>query len=215
MTTSYPIAGSPDNIGIMADSHGRVGTLTTGIDLLKSLGCRLLYHLGDICDTAQPETADKCTRIIQDNGILAVKGNNEHSLAINYAGQPDNRISGSVAEFLGGLPLVRTHPGAIMAHSLPFEKELGLSTMVRIVEPAAAEFYFSQYPGEILFRGHSHTPEIIYKDTNKTLVTEPLGIGKAIDLKECRPCIVTCGALMDNLCLIWNTKEDWIVVLTI
>ncbi len=197
----------------MADSHGRINALATGIDLLKNLGCRLLYHLGDICDTGRPETAAACTRLIRENGILAVKGNNEHALAVNYSGQKDSPITQEVADFLGALPLVRTRPGAVLAHSLPFERELGLSAMVRIIEPVAAEFYFAQHPRDVLFRGHSHTPEIIRRKSGGGIATDPLPAGETVSLQDIRPCIITCGALMDNLCLLWNSRADWIHVL--
>ena len=64
-------------IGIMADSHGDPQSIASGADYLVRRGCIEIYHLGDICDTNQPNTADRCVSVIKHHGIRAVRGNND------------------------------------------------------------------------------------------------------------------------------------------
>ncbi len=198
-----------DRIGVMADSHGRPEALEAGISTLRARGCSVLYHLGDICDSAYPENTAACVKIIERNGVLAVKGNNEHTVSINYVDRDDGAVSSSTAVYLGRLPLVRELPGAVFCHSLPFEAELGLSAMVRMMEPAAAIHFGRLYPGRVLFRGHSHQPEIIRCRANRA-EAEAIPRDLPLELASARPCVVTCGALTDGLSLIWHTREDWV-----
>jgi predicted phosphodiesterase len=196
-------------VGIMADSHGRVNALSAGISLLRRQGCDTLYHLGDICDSAYPDTTRDCLALIAEHHVLAVKGNNEHAIAVNLQDHEDDPGAILLASFLERLPLVRNHEEALLAHSLPFENELGLSAMVRVMEPLAANLFFKMYPGGVLFRGHSHTPEIIYSRDGRA-ATRSIPVDETISLADLRPCVVTCGALMDGLCLVWDPAGDWI-----
>ena len=193
----------------MADSHGQARALSAGVSVLKHQGCETIYHLGDICDSTYPDSTRICLDIIQEHHVLAIKGNNEHTIAVNMKDRTDDPQAASLGAFLSQLPLVRSCNGAVFAHSLPFEKELGLSAMVRIMEPLAAELFFRMYPGDVLFRGHSHTPELVFSHEGKA-ITRSIPAGEKIFLTELRPCVVTCGALMDGLCLLWNSREDWI-----
>jgi len=49
-------------IGIMSDSHGKPAKIISALDLFKAGNCRPIFHLGDICDSTHPETAEDCTR---------------------------------------------------------------------------------------------------------------------------------------------------------
>jgi predicted phosphodiesterase len=193
----------------MADSHGRVSALSGGLSTLKSHGCDVLYHLGDICDSAYPETTRACVAVIAAHRVLAVKGNNEHAIAVNLQDHEDDPEAMLMASFLEQLPLVRTRHSAVFAHSLPFENELGLSAMVRVMEPLAAGLFFRMFPNDVLFRGHSHTPEIVYS-RNGRAATRSIPLDEPVFLADIRPCVVTCGALIDGLCLMWDTDRDCI-----
>ena len=200
---------TPGRVGVMADSHGQVRALAAGIAMLQGQGCDTLYHLGDICDSAYPDTTRDCLALIAEHHVLAVKGNNEHTIAVNFQDYEDDPEAILLASFLERLPLVRSYESAVFAHSLPFENELGLSAMVRIMEPLAANLFFNMYPGQVLFRGHGHTPEIIYPRDGRA-ATRSLPVDETIPLADLRPCVVTCGALMDGLCLVWDPAGDWI-----
>jgi predicted phosphodiesterase len=66
-----------DLIGIMADSHGKSETIEAAIELLKNRKCDRIYHLGDVCDSAHPETAHTCVHPLQINNVVTIKGNND------------------------------------------------------------------------------------------------------------------------------------------
>jgi len=192
---TQPMAGGKNHessgpVGIMADSHGRVGALLAGVSVLKNQGCEVLYHLGDICDSACAETTRECLAVIAEHHVLAVKGNNEHAIAVNFQDHKDDAEAILLASYLEQLPLVRTIAGAVLAHSLPFEDELGLSAMVRVMDPLAASLFFRKFPGEVLFRGHSHTPEIIYSRDGRP-ATRSIPVDEA-------------------LCLVWDPDNDLI-----
>ncbi|MDY6906135.1 MAG: metallophosphoesterase family protein [Thermodesulfobacteriota bacterium] len=193
----------PAMIGIMADSHGNVDALQSAVTFFKRAGCRALFHLGDVCDSTLPETTAPCVAIIQDSNVLAVKGNNEHTVSVNA---PDDGDS-TIPLFLGRLPIIRSLPGAVFAHSLPFEKELGLSAMIRAINDDAARMFFRQYPDSVLFRGHSHAPVLMF-EKNGAIQSIPISTAKPVTIASLRPCIITAGALTDGLCMIWDTVAD-------
>ena len=76
----------------MADSHGDPEAIDNGALYLKDKGCTALYHLGDICDATCLKSADSCVAQVRNHGIVAVKGNNDHTLAIDARGRSDGGI---------------------------------------------------------------------------------------------------------------------------
>ncbi|RPJ15288.1 MAG: metallophosphoesterase [Desulfobacteraceae bacterium] len=191
------------SIGIMADSHGMPETITGAVGLFRREDCRLIYHLGDICDSAHPETADSCAGILRANNVTAVKGNNDHAISANH---PGVKISEETIGYLSALPLVAEYGEALFTHSLPFAEKLGLSCMIRGIGRDEAALFFNEHPGKILFRGHGHSPEIISKEDGKIAVRSILP-GDNTDLVGRFPCIITCGSLAEGFCMIWKPGE--------
>ncbi|RPH50917.1 MAG: hypothetical protein EHM85_08655 [Desulfobacteraceae bacterium] len=190
------------SIGIMADSHGKPDTIAAAVDLFKSEKCPYIYHLGDICDSGCPETAGQCVSIIKANKVEAVKGNNDHAISVN---RPES-ISDEIILYLNNLPLVISYRKALFAHSLPFAEMLGLSCMIRGMGEDEAALFFKEYPGKILFRGHSHSPEIISRESGKMVVRSILP-GENTELAGRIPCVITCGSLASGYCMIWKPGE--------
>lgn len=95
-----------------------------------------------------------------------------------------------------------------MAHSLPFEKELGLACMVGAMTHDYARIFLRSFGDCILFRGHSHSPEIIWQDCDGRVASDNIPLEQTIVITERLPCIVTCGALDHNLCLLWSTANS-------
>ena len=56
-------------IGIMADSHGQIDAIRDALAVFDELGCGSIYHLGDVCDSAYPETANACIQLLQDRQV--------------------------------------------------------------------------------------------------------------------------------------------------
>jgi hypothetical protein len=191
----------------MADSHGDAGRICAAIALFQHQRCGRIYHLGDICDSLRPETADACIRPLQSANVIALRGNNDHSLLANQQGRPTIDISGGSLKFLESLPLKKSFCGAVLVHSLPFTDELGLSSMVGALGAADANRFFESSGPRLLFRAHGHSPELMWRRKGQP-GTRSLLAGEIVDLGSYRPCIVTCGALMDGFCLIWKPVQD-------
>ena len=191
----------------MADSHGDPGAIAAGALFLKRQGCTALYHLGDICDATRWKTADACVAQVRAHGIVGVKGNNDHTLAVDARGRSDGGIRRATVAFLEGLPLYLDVGNATMVHSRPFVRRLGLSAMIGVMGKREAEDFFRESPDGLLFRGHSHKPEMIDRRENETRFSS-LGAGQTIELTGYRPCIVTCGALTSGFVMLWEPGQD-------
>ncbi len=202
-------------IGIMADSHGESDKIAAALDFLFERGCDGLYHLGDICDSTHPGTAEACVRPLIDSGTLAIKGNNDHQIEVNNRsrganpGHREDLIPRDVLEFIQELPLVRSCQHALFTHSLPFARELGLSSMVGTMGEVELNWFFSAHPRGMLFRGHSHAPELIFKQ-NHRIITRALQPGRKYNISDQLPAVVTCGALTGRFCMIWMPQKGTI-----
>ena len=191
-----------ETIGIMADSHGDADTLAAAIRFFTARGCRRMVHLGDICDSVTCERSEACVRLIRENRVLAVKGNNDHAVANSRILQENGCISAGTAAFLEGLPLQVEMARALFVHSRPFSDVLGLSAMTGDIEPADAARFLDRCPGRVLFRGHGHTPRAIRLTETRRTTLQPAP-GDRLQLEEGKAWIVTCGALFNGLCMIW------------
>lgn len=195
-------------LGIMADSHGEQDKIVAALTFLSEKGCDGLYHLGDICDSAHPGTAEACVRPLLESKVMAIKGNNDHQIDVNNRprganpGHQDAMIPRDILEFIQELPLVRSCHYALFTHSLPFARELGLSSMVGTMGEMELNHFFSIEPGGILFRGHNHYPELVYKQDHR-IISRRLQPDRKYKIRDRLPCVVTCGALTDRFCMIW------------
>lgn len=201
-------------IGIMADSHGRSQSLARALFFFKEHGCETLYHLGDICDSAHPETADRCVDLLRESNAFGIKGNNDHQVVVNHEGRQPAQPASTTIEYLQHLPMAIELGNIVMAHSLPFIKERGLSSMVGAMGPNEAGLFFETYPGRVLLRGHSHHPEIL-RHRKHRLVTDKIAPGKALQLEEITPCIITCGALDQGFLMMWKPDKQTLTCHTI
>jgi predicted phosphodiesterase len=197
------LSSSSPYIGIIADSHGDPEIISIAVDFFRTRGCSRIIHLGDICDSFRPETCDPCIHILKTNNIAAVKGNNDHVLEINQSPQPNPIVSRESLSFLKRLPATLSSDRMIFAHSLPFFDDLGISCITKIMGEPEIRRFFSQTDFTILFRGHNHAPEIVWKQ-EQGIGFRDLPPGEHMYLKPHLPCIVTCGALTEGLGMIWD-----------
>ena len=196
-------------IGIMADSHGQVAPIRDALAVFDDAGCRSIYHLGDVCDSNHPETANACMRFLQDRRVQTIKGNNDQAIVANHIDREKSPVPPEVLRALKKLELVKYYQKAMFIHSLPFIQELGLSSMIGAMGRMEITRFCNDFPGKILFRGHSHSPEIAWLQRQQ-VKAQPLAAGLKLNLSKKIPCVVTCGALTRGLCMIWNPEEDWI-----
>jgi predicted phosphodiesterase len=193
-------------IGIMADSHGQVHNIARALSFFKRHDCDHIYHLGDICDSAHPETADPCVNLLRQNSIFGIKGNNDHLVVVNHRDRQQAHPSSTTLAYLENLPLVVEKGDIIMTHSLPFVKERGLSSMVGVLGHNEAALFFRTCPRKVLFRGHSHHPELLRQD-HQNLRVDKIRPGEIIRIKDIKPGIITCGALDHGFMMIWNRGD--------
>lgn len=214
MTTINSQSNSVSRIGVMADSHGQVGAIAAALNVFLSRGCQRIYHLGDVCDSVHPETADACVRPLVESGVLAIKGNNDHTIVANLQGNDQTGISVKTASFLRQLPLREEYEKAVFVHSLPFVDELGLASMLGVMGDNECRQFFETNPRGILFRGHSHSPELRWAGSGKIRMRK-LEAGDIVDLENRLPCVVTCGALTRGLCMIWRTDRNSVEIISL
>ena len=193
----------------MADSHGQVAPIRDALAVFDDVGCRSIYHLGDVCDSSHPETASACMGLLQDRGVQTLKGNNDQAIVANHIDREESPVPPEVLGALQRLELVKYYQQAMFIHSLPFIQELGLSSMIGAMGRMEITRFCNDFPEKILFRGHSHNPEIAWLQRQQ-VNAQPLAVGLKLNLAEKIPCVVTCGALTRGLCMIWNPEEDWI-----
>jgi len=194
-------------IGIMADSHGQPETISAALGMLTDIDCRSIYHLGDVCDSTRPETAEACLGLLKDPHVMIIKGNNDHAIVANHIDQARPPVSPEILQYLRNLPLVKYHLNAIFTHSLPFVRELGLSSMIGDMGDRETHRFFKEFPDRVIFRGHSHSPEIVWLQGHQ-IARRSIVAGEKIELTEKSPCVVTCGALTRGLCMVWNPEEN-------
>jgi len=191
------------SIGLITDSHGQVAQLSQAINYLKEKECGEIIHLGDICDSVKTHTADECISMIQKHNVIAVRGNNDHALSYNC----NPGINKTTLDFIQSLPLVIQSQELFFAHSLPFVNKLGLSCMIQGLNSHFLKLCFdSLSENAILFRGHSHEPELIFQ-SNKAYQRMTIDLPAKTDLQCCRPCVITCGTVMTGQCMIYDPGD--------
>jgi predicted phosphodiesterase len=190
-------------IGIISDSHGQVAQLSQTIQYLQEKQCKTIIHLGDICDTVHIHTADQCISVIQKYNIVAIRGNNDHALSLVDNPEIDQRTR----DYIQSLPLVLQTNQLFFAHSLPFVNELGLSCMIQNLNSRLINLCFNSLgKNAILFRGHSHQPEIVFQ-TNKDYKRITMNFPVKKDLNDLCPCVITCGTVMNGQCMIYYPDD--------
>lgn len=197
-------------IGMMADSHGDAARIATAATYFQTRGCDLSVHLGDICDTTRPETAEDCINRLITHHILAIRGNNDHTLLLNCSALIRPEIMATLKE----MPLSRQIGSALLTHSLPFASTLGPRCMSEDMDPAHIRRFFQDYPGGQLFRGHSHQPEIV-RPGEAALCREKLRPNRLYPLKSGQSAVVTCGALAEGRCLVWDRQQETIELISL
>ena len=68
---------------------------------------------------------------------------------------------------------------------------------------------FNEFPHHVIFRGHSHMPQIL-RPGGRRIESRSPAVGVKINLAGRLPCVVTCGALTRGLYMIWHPEENYI-----
>ena len=150
----------PQRLGLLSDSHGNLEATEKAIDILMIHGCERLIHLGDFCDTNRRDRLEDIVRLLQERGVIAVKGNNDYLIELALSSGTDKGYSdqGWMCEFLKKVPMKVVMDDICFAHSFPFDYLRAFYEPIDVGSTERASFLFQQMPYRILFCGHSHTP---------------------------------------------------------
>jgi predicted phosphodiesterase len=172
--------------GLLADTHSKNEMLEKAIEKLKSLGAEKIIHLGDICDSLNPGALDEAVRLLKENNVSAVLGNNDY---IVLADGLTEGLADETVQYLKELPFTITSGNITFTHSSPFEWPAATRRPIM-------EFIHSLHPDKhkLIFRGHSHTPSAI-RVISKTTHEIPIPESGIIKLEKETGYIITVGAV--------------------
>ena len=162
-------------IGLIADSHGNLEDTRQAIRLLTGLGADTLVHLGDFCDSIHHERTAAMIDLLEEHGVLAVKGNNDFLVESMLA---DDRRSLApegqrTLTFLRDVPVTRMLEGLVFAHSLPFDSLRSFYEPIDTGDTRKAARLFAETDFQFLFCGHSHLPILFRKSGSRVTREEP------------------------------------------
>ena len=195
--------GTP--IGLIADSHGNLKTTAEAIRVLRQRGARTLVHLGDFCDSIRHDTAPAMIRLLQKNGVRAVKGNNDFSVERTLADErrrPDPAGERTIA-YLKGVPFTFALNGLLFAHSLPYDSLRSFYEPIDTGTTQRAERLFNEADFQLLFCGHSHIP-ILFRMAAGTVTREQVSPGEKRYRDSGDRFIVIVGAADDGECALYD-----------
>ena len=190
-----------DRIGLIADSHNKVSLMVDAIAYLREQGAVHIIHLGDICDSLEPEKLDEAVEILEREGITAVRGNNECVVINEYLPSHTGHLKKSTLTFLDQLPYVLRFEEFFFTHSAPFEWPEATRRPIRYYLPRLLET--GRAPFRILFRGHSHRPSIIEIDKTdvRKIRIEP---NESAQLDRKKTYVITVGAVEKSTCALFD-----------
>jgi len=188
----------PCRVGLMADSHGDSKAIAAAAAFLKAAGCRLLVHLGDICDSTDASTAAACVAAVRREGMWAVRGNNDQALLADGAPALDP----GTRAWLGRLPLGIETPSAVFVHNRPGVRRLGRAALFGDLADGEILSFLGDGAGRLLFRGHGHRPLLQQAGPGgviQTALPGPPGVSLS------GAAMITCGSLDRATVLVWDT----------
>jgi len=199
-------------IGLIADSHGKNELLLKAIRAVQENGAERLIHLGDLCDSLDPHSAEDTVNILKENTIPGVLGNNEYSIISEHHNEHVQNISSAVLDYLSGLPYILDLGVLWFTHSAPFAWPAATRRPIKDFLPHLVER--TNFPFDILFRGHSHRPSVIEMNGAETTKIH-VQAGARLTLHRNRRYVITVGAVEEASFALFLPKKYEIVFLSI
>ena len=200
---------NPDRkrIGIIADSHGNLEAAAEAIRLLKGRGADLLVHLGDFCDSMRYDRTAAMIDLLQEYGVLAVKGNNDFLVQnmLADARRPPDAEGVKMLAFLRDVPVVRARGDIRFAHSLPFDTRRAFYAPIDTGDTRRSDELFAKTDFRILFCGHSHLP-IRFRKADGRVARESVPAGRSTVLERTGRYIFVVGAAADGECALYDEE---------
>lgn len=198
-------------IGILADSHGRVEALGSGIEALRSRDADRLIHLGDVTDTLRPETVDECVRLLIESRVDGVLGNHEYSLVTHHFKRYPERFSEAAMSYVRSLPYVLEISGVCFTH---FSPEGGVHGLYAHTDEKNYEAIIRNSLWPVLINGHSHEPRI-FRRLDGMVGSVRFAMDRPFELARGARYILTCGALEDRRCALFDTEARTFEVVSV
>ena len=190
-------------VGILADSHGRADLLQIGIEVLRSRRAEKLVHLGDVTDTLRPETVDECAEILLRDGIEGVMGNHEYSLVTHHFKRYPDRFAERAKDYIRSLPYVLEIADVCFTH---FSPTGGVHGLYAATDTKSYVAMLSDSSWPVLINGHSHDPHIFSRSDGVSRNVE-FDLESPFKLKRGTRYVLTCGALEDRYCALFDFEE--------
>jgi len=182
-----------------------------GIEALNGRKVDKLLHLGDVTDTLKPETVNECTQILIENNIDGVLGNHEYSFVAHHFKRYPEKFSESAMQYVRSLPYFIEISGICFTHFSPAGKMHGLYTAT---DEAGYYATLRNSKWRILINGHSHDPSI-YCQRDGKVENVKFAFDSPFVLQRNARYILTCGALEDGRCSIFDTDKHAFEVVTL
>ncbi len=195
-------------IGLLSDSHGRMRALKQAIGALRRRGAEHLVHLGDFCDSLHRRDLAAVLRVLKENGVLAVKGNNDYIVEKRLAAKtyPEAVDPAGIRDYLQGIPVRIVDGDLCFAHSLPFESIRSFYEPIDDGSTRKAAAVFQKTPHRILFCGHSHL-SVLFRRSGDAVSREPLPEDRPLRLDPSDRFIVVVGALELGCCALYDRQK--------
>ena len=194
-------------IGLIADSHGNLEATAEAIRVLKGRGAQMLIHLGDFCDSIRRDPAAAMIRLFQENGVLAVKGNNDFSverMLTDERRRPEPAGEQTIA-YLRTVPFTLALNGLLFAHSLPYDSLRSFYEPIDTGDTQRAARLFNELDFQLLFCGHSHLP-ILFRMARGKVTREQLPPGEKRLHDADDRFIMIVGAADEGECALYDTE---------
>jgi len=194
-------------IGLIADSHGNLEATAEAIRVLKGRGARMFIHLGDFCDSIRRDPAAAMIRLFQENGVLAVKGNNDFSverMLTDERRRPEPAGEQTIA-YLRTVPFTLALNGLLFAHSLPYDSLRSFYEPIDTGDTQRAARLFNELDFQLLFCGHSHLP-ILFRMARGKVTREQLPLGERRLQDADDRFIMIVGAADEGECALYDTE---------
>lgn len=198
-------------LGILADSHGCLAKLTSAIETLRAHGASLLTHLGDMVDTLRPETVDDCVQVLINNGVVGVMGNHEYSFVMHHFKRYPERFSETSKQYVSALPQRLEMFDACLTH---FSHADGIYGMFAHTDDNSYREILRASRWPVLINGHSHEPRI-YHGLDGVCKNVPFDLASPFQLDEGGRYVLTCGAVEDSYCAIYDSGSRHFRVLSL
>jgi predicted phosphodiesterase len=195
-------------IGLIADSHGNIEATAGAIRILKGRGAGMLVHLGDFCDSIRRDRTAAMIRLLRENGVLAVKGNNDFSVEHLLADErrPPDPAGESTSAYLRTLPFTRALNGLLFAHSLPYDSLRSFYEPIDTGTTQRAARLFRETDFQLLFCGHSHIP-ILFRMARGNVTREQVPPGEKLLQDADDRLIVIVGAADEGECALYDRER--------